>query len=244
MSALFPNVPLAIGVPPVLRDAATNYDAASTLLRAEEVGGVPGSDDWGIFDRDGGKVLDPDNVVSVEHSSEFRISDYPVENGGFESYNKVQVPFEIRLAMSKGGSVTDRERFVNDLETLRASLDTYDVATPEHVYVGVNITRVGQVRSASAGAGMATVEIALQEIRQTAIVAYSSAPDATTPAPTPPTPPPPLKKGTTKAPSAVKKVNQGSVQPKQAPTIAQRYAADKKTGLLVQTPGGFILKSK
>lgn len=230
MSVLFPNVPMTLGVPPVLRDATNTTIAASTVLRASAYDNAS-SGDWGVFDRSGARILEPDNIVSVEFGGEFRISDYPTEAGGFQSYNKVAMPFEVRLTMTKGGSVTDRTAFLNALETLRASLDTVDIATPERVYVNVNLTHLGQARSASSGAGMAVVETVWQEVRETVAITYTKNDPVVAPASpstvasggaTPPkasAPATPAKPSamTVKNPWSAPVKNQGSVQPRPTP---------------------------
>jgi hypothetical protein len=179
--------------------------------------------DWGIFNSSGSIVLDPDSMIAFERGVEYRIATYPLEKGGFQDYNKVATPFEVRVTMTKGGSVTDRQSFLNAIEALQASLDLYDVATPEKVYVGVNITRVSQSRSAQAGANLATVEILLQEVRQTVAVAYTKAAtddppplesQAATSTVTSKKPVTTFASGTTKTPQAAAPVNQGNVQSK------------------------------
>lgn len=222
VSALFPNVPLAIaGVPAVLRRAGAVADAREALASAsDDVSNTIAAQRWGIFALDGSQPLDPDSVVAVEHSAEYRIADYPVEGGAFESYDKVATPFVTRVAVSKGGSVAEREQFLTACQALLESLDPYNVVTPERTYLNVNVTRIGSTRNSSNGAGLIVVELVLQEIRQAAKAAYSTA----TPAEPPPVaatpvqaaPPVTAAPGTTRLPTAVRKINQGSVQTKAA----------------------------
>lgn len=222
MSALFPNVPLAIaGVPAVLRRAGAVADARETLASASnDVSNTIAAQRWGIFTADGTPALEPDSVVSFEHSAEYRIADYPVEGGTFESYDKVATPFATRVAVSKGGTAAEREQFLTACQSLLESLDPYNVVTPERTYLNVNVTRIGTTRNSGAGAGLITVELVLQEIRQAAKAAYSTV----TPAEPPPVaatpvqaaPPVTAAPGTTRTPTAVRKVNQGSVQTKAA----------------------------
>lgn len=217
MSALYPNVPLSIpGVPAVLRRAGALIDASETIaLAGRDVSSSISQQRWGIFSTDGANVLEADSVVSVEHSAEFRISDYPVEGGAFESYDKVATPFGIRIALTKGGTVEERGQFLIAAQTLLESLTAYDVVTPERVYLNVNVTRIGRTANSTNGAGMATVELVLQEIRQAAKAAYSKVDvPALVAAPVAATPAVPATPGTTKRPAAVRKVNQGAVQPK------------------------------
>lgn len=223
MSIRFPNVPDIAGVPAILRNALAVNEAQS-LISSDDDSDASSNNDWGIFDSGGVRVLEPDSFVAFERGVEFRISDYPLERGGFQSYNKVSTPFEVRLTLTKGGSVSERQAFLNAIEDIQGSLNLYDVATPEKVYVGVNITRISQSRTAQTGANMATVEVMLQEVRQTVMVAYTTAksdnppPLAASnddaPASVAKKPTTSLAKGTTKSPVAVRPANQGSVQSK------------------------------
>lgn len=220
MSALFPNVPISIpGVPPVLRRIGAQIDAGETLAAANrDVSNTIAAQRWGVFSLAGASVLEADSVVSFEHSAEFRIADYPVEGGAFESYDKVATPFATRVAVSKGGTVAEREQFLTACQQLLESLDAFNVVTPERTYLNVNVTRIGMTRNATTGAGMTTVEIVLQEIRQAAKAAYSRttapAAEALAAAPAQATPPVTAAPGTTRRPASVRKTNQGSVQPK------------------------------
>lgn len=215
MSALYPNVPLAIaGVPAVLRRAGALADAQEQIATAQRDVGNPAR--WGIFTTAGVIALEADNVVSVEHNAEYQIAGYPVEGGSFESYDKVATPFGIRIALTKGGTVEERGQFLIAAQALLESFDTYDVVTPERVYLNVNATRIARTVNSSNGAGLASVEMVFQEVRTAAKAAYSrtdTAPDLVV-APVAPTPSVSAAPRTTRRPAAARKVNQGAVQPK------------------------------
>lgn len=246
MSAQFPNVPIAIaGVPAVLRRAGAEADAREVLASANrDVSNTIAAQRWGLFALDGSSVLDADNVVSFEYTGEYRIADYPVEGGKFESYDKVATPFATRVAASKGGTVAEREQFLTACNALLESLDPINVVTPERTYLNVNVTRIGMTRNATNGAGMTTVELVLQEIRQAAKAAYSrtNAPAVETLAAAPPVVAPPVTAapGTTRRPAAVRKTNQGSVQPKRVVVSGARLtttASGRKLYVYDRPPG-------
>lgn len=174
----YPNVPKSEGVPPVKRDASnpgTETEAALTG-DGDEIA-VQGLKDWGIYTKDGGKALDPDTIMSIGYNAEHRIADFPIEEGGFESYDKVAMPFETRVVMTKGGKSEDRRAFLAAVEDLRTDREVYSVATPERTYLSANIARVTVDRSREQGGGLITVEIALVEIRATATVTFSKSKD-------------------------------------------------------------------
>ena len=157
---------------------------------------------WGIYLTNTSKlVVVSDSMVALDYRREWRLSDYPQEKGSFESYNKVAVPFDVRVRMTKGGSDADRRAFLNALEGASASLDLYDVVSPEWYYLKVNIINLDYRREASNGLGLITVEIGLRQVRVTATAAFTA----------------------TQAPSGADPVNGGTVQAK-VPASAQSSA--------------------
>lgn len=190
----YPNVPNDPGVPPVLRDPNAP-PATPTPLVAADGSSVPTGNNppqWGIL-KDGVFVIAADNVVSFEYQQAWNISTYPVEDGGFASYDKVNNPFDARLRFSCGGSLFARTRFIQSIEAIAGDLNLYDVIIPERVYTNVNISKYGYGRTATNGAGLIQVDIGLLEIRSTATEVFRD----------------------TASPSGADPVNGGTVQPVQ-----------------------------
>lgn len=129
---------------------------------------------WGLYTQ-GGEVAAPaDNVVSLEAILEAQISDYPVENGGFASYNKVIRPFDIRLSMTRGGTVEERQAFVKAVQDAWQSTDLFNVVTPEVVYLDVNVVGVRRLVESDRGVGLVMLEVALRKVRQTGKLAFAN----------------------------------------------------------------------
>ena len=193
MSALFPNVPIAPGVPAVARSLLAPFDNLpdQILFGSGEEVNADTARQWGLFNQDGEPAAPADSVIMVEVGLEARISDYPVEQGGFASYNKVIVPFEIRMVMTRGGSVEDRQDFLKAVQDAWLSTDLYNVITPECVYLDVNVVGVRRAAAADRGGGLMALEITLRKIRQTATLVFSNTAD----------------------PAGAGQVNDGSVQP-------------------------------
>lgn len=129
---------------------------------------------WGLYDQNGLPAVIADNVQSLEVTLEAQISDFPVENGGFASYNKVIRPFDVRLAMTKGGSVEDRQAFVQQVQDAWQSLDLFNVVTPEVVYLDVNVVGVRRLVESDRGVGLMMLEVSLRKVRQTGRLAFTS----------------------------------------------------------------------
>ena len=175
MSALLPDVPQTAGVPPVFRDNAVNPVGGATPDALTQDGDivVTAPEAWGIYTQDHALALEVDSIFSVEPGKEFRVSDYPQEDGGFQSYNKVATPGELRVTVTKGGTSADRLGFLRDVEELVLSTDVFLIIPPERAFIDYNFTRYDYRRTAETGATLLIVELTAIEIRQTAESAFT-----------------------------------------------------------------------
>ena len=168
-----PLVPNVLGVPPL-----TSYSPAASLvfLTADLVLSLVGflfPVQWGIF-LNGLPIIDADSVVSFEYKQEWTVSDFPLEQGAFQSYDKVQVPFDVRVRYATGGSQVDRQSFLDSIQAIAGSLLLFDVVTPEAIYNSVNITHWDYRRTSTNGVGLLVVDIWCVEVRVTAVTAFSN----------------------------------------------------------------------
>lgn len=167
-----PNVPNVPGVP-ILRA----YSAASSiiLLTSDLVRSLlgPFATRWGIF-RNGLPVIDADNMVRFEFRTDYSISDYPIEAGGFQSYNKVGRPSDIRVRISSGGSEQNRQALIESVLAVMSTTDLYDVVTPEKVFIGYNFDHCDWHRAAKENNGLLPIDVWLKEIRETATSTFSN----------------------------------------------------------------------
>jgi hypothetical protein len=99
-------VPDAPGVPPMVRLIRTLDVIAILASDAAQLVRAFGPPRWGIFSSFGVPLLTGDSVIAVDYRREYRISDYPVEQGGFGSYNKVQEPYDVRVTIAVSGKST------------------------------------------------------------------------------------------------------------------------------------------
>jgi hypothetical protein len=164
------------GLPPlaVAPAAISALLNTSTLLQADAVslfGTIQAP--WGVYLNNQPIAL-ADSVVSLRYRQDWRIADYPMEQGAFESYNKVQMPFDVLVKLSKGGSQVDRQAFLAAIDAAAQSLALYDVLTPERIFTSVNIAHVEYERTADRGKTLITVEIGLIEIRETATQSFAN----------------------------------------------------------------------
>lgn len=170
--------------------ARTLLGGAGLLANADS------STQWGLYTQDGALAIEPDNIVVFENTLDSRISTYPIEKGGFGSYNKVIVPFNITLVMSTGGTVEDRQEFLKDAQKAQQGTELFNVVTPTGVYLDMNVIGLRQSAASDRGANLMTLELALEKVRQTATLTFTN---------------------TTKQPTGAAPVNNGSVQTKPPP---------------------------
>jgi hypothetical protein len=122
----------------------------------------------------GQNISDLFSVVDFEFKRDWTVSDYPVEQGGFQSYDKVQTPFEGRMRVCAGGNLVNRQALIDKVDTAANSLNLYTIYTPEETYINANITHYDYARKADRGAGLIMVDIWLSEIRITSTAAFGN----------------------------------------------------------------------
>lgn len=243
----FPDVPDAPGVPAVPRDPGSIVsDIALLVSDAIGIFGDQGAQQWGLF-QNGLPVVISDNVLAFGYSQAYDISDYQVEDGAFETYNKVQEPFDVRLQFSTGGSTQDKQAFIQSIAAIIGSTALFDAVTPEQVYSNVNPVRQIYDRRAVSGVGLLKIDVHCREVMVTGQVQFTNSQGTSTSSPTDGTS---SSSGPTSAvngaplinqpqsPSAAPQVSDGQVQPT-APTAAQSAAAESVTARYMATPGGF-----
>lgn len=195
----YPNVPKVPGVPDVLRAAGA---VSAVVVVAQQFGLIASSTYWGILNANGNEAIRPDSVVAFDYRGESRIASYPVEDGGFSSYNKVRTPVDIRIVMTCGGnSYMPRQAFLSKLEALKDSLELVSIVTPDRVYQSLNVVSLATQRIARNGVSLLAAEVGFIEVQSSATASYAP----------------------TAKPSGAAAVSNGSVNPT-APTTKQATA--------------------
>ena len=213
MSSTYPDVPDVPGVPPVPRDPNAAAAAQPDFLSSDSAG-LPTNNaqsQWGLF-LSGFPAITADNVVSFDYRQAAIIADYQIEEGGFETYDKVQMAFNVALRFSAGGSESNRQALIDSAQqafgtSTTPNLSLYDAVTPEVTYQNVNVEHWTYRRTATNGVGLVTVEVWLAEVRVTASPQFTNATPITSP----------------KSPTTQSTVSDGKVQPFQ-PTNEQQQS--------------------
>ena len=176
---------------------------------------------WGIFDNDFLSWLDFDTIEEVGMRASSTIARFPVQFGGFATYNKAHNPDEFGVIVSKGGLTQDgRQEFIKQLYDLKHSLDLVNLVTPDRVYYNVNMFDFDFRATAQAGSHIVTAQLKFMEVREVK-AQYVDSKTTTVNA---------------KDPSAKPAVDKGTVQPKNKTTITQdiKSTIDKGVDLAKQ----------
>lgn len=168
------NVPNVPGVPPLIGGGSSL--SSLILLVADTVASLfsgAGEPQWGIF-LDGEAIIPYDSEVSFDYKKDYSVSDYTIEQGGFESYDKVEHPFDVKIRLATGGSLANRQAFIAALDSVIADTNLYDAVVPETVYTNVNFTHYDLHREAQRGATLLIVDLWGTQIRQAGSSTFSS----------------------------------------------------------------------
>ena len=174
-----PTVPDAPGVPPVNRfPEGTPSSVAPAASDGADIVATAPTLKWGIRTSDGEDYFPedrgPDSFLGIEDSADWSIPNYPTEDGGFESYNKVTKPGEVQLTVAKGGTVAQRQGFRQQIDALAASTDLVTLLTPGRVYKGYTFTRVENSRTAETGAALLRLRLVFTQVRTTVQASFSN----------------------------------------------------------------------
>jgi hypothetical protein len=112
------------------------------------------------------------SVVDFAYRKNWKNADYPIEKGQFVSYDKVVLPFDVRVRIAAGGSPYNRMTLLDRLEALD-NTELFNVLTPEKVYFRCSVANIDYQRTATNGVGIIVADIWMNEIRQTATTIFS-----------------------------------------------------------------------
>lgn len=114
---------------------------------------------WGIF-LNGEAVVTADSVISMDARAEAVISDYPLEGGTFESYDKVDRPFDVRFRFASGGNDANRAALFASIKALMADKQNqYMFIAPEDIFDGVTISHFDYHRTSINGVGLPAIDV-------------------------------------------------------------------------------------
>lgn len=156
------------GVPNLLKGVARATVAtllSNTLGKLYDFFVVPPK--WGIYlPGSSTKAIEVASVVAMDIAGSADVSDYPIEQGSFVSYNKVLLPDVFQFRIAQDGQEASRTYFLDWLQRAKNGLDVFDVVCPEFVYPNATLIRYTIRRTAESGASMVTADCVFQQVRE------------------------------------------------------------------------------
>lgn len=104
------------------------------------------------------------STVEFEYAQEMPVANYPQEQGAFAAYNKVTMPFDIRLRVVAGGSISKRAAFLTTCLAIKNSLQLFTVVTPEMVFSSCNCSHISWRRTATRSNQLIEVDLGFVQV--------------------------------------------------------------------------------
>jgi hypothetical protein len=130
------------------------------------------------------------SMVEFHFKQDWPVSNYPQEQGAFQSYDKVTLPFDVRTRLACSGPSSVRQAFIQAILAIAGSklpnvtglpiniptttpsasseLPRFSVVTPELTYASCSCVHVDFARTAEKGVSMIVADMWWQEISVTA----------------------------------------------------------------------------
>ena len=109
-------------------------------------------------------ALSPDSFVDFEYKEDHKIPNYPIQNGGFQSYNKIALPYEIKLTIAQGNS-NYIATLLMEIQALVDDVQILSIVTPDKIYPSVNLIHFDYKKQATNGAVLLIANLTFQEVK-------------------------------------------------------------------------------
>lgn len=146
---------------------------ANNYLRQFDILGIM-PEQWTILNNGGSKAIEFTSFYKANTKLESKVTQMPVENGSFVSYNIVDTPLEMEVTLIKQGLPQDLQDVVNTLLDYISNTELVSIVTPDCEYPNMKLTKANFERSAENGTDRLICECNFVEVRQFE-VEYTSA---------------------------------------------------------------------
>lgn len=135
----FPQVAQLPGVPQLIRANQAINTVQLAVGAIQKFLGSPSKQlVWGVFSQAGDAVIQPSSYQGFENQNRWKIAQFPIQDGDFQSYNKVVIPRTITLKLTQGGSLQQRTTLLAALDSISGDTNLYNIIAPEGVYPNFN----------------------------------------------------------------------------------------------------------
>ena len=107
-----------------------------------------------------------DSFLGYDYLGENKTVERPVENGSFSSYNKITMPYQINVRLSKMGYPIELRELVDTLEKYKNSTNLVNIILPYKSYINVSLNKLSHGIKEGGAISMLICELGFSEIRK------------------------------------------------------------------------------
>lgn len=132
---------------------------------------------WTIYDSETQKqICYFDSFERFIYLQKNLVVQYPIEQGSFATYNKINNPLNLGVVLTKSGfsinqsldvmGAFSKEKFLDDLDVYVNGVKKVDIVTPSKTFLGFSIESANYTNSVEEGADILIVTLEIKEIRE------------------------------------------------------------------------------
>lgn len=123
-------------------------------------------DEWFIRSAGGNNVVNYDGFMGFQYSNASSLPTTAIEEGGFNTTNKWDNPYNIVATIVKAGPPSELSDFLEQLEQLRHGTDFVELVTPARTFINGNIESINFTwTNDDTGPRMIEVQLGIREVR-------------------------------------------------------------------------------
>ena len=132
-------------------------------------------------------IILADSFLSITYHNESNLPMFPIENGAFQTYNKVATPYDLTVRLAKANTIgitgisdvsatrDAMKTFLATLESMVSDTNLYAIVTPDAIYNNANLKGYDYKREINNGAGVILADLHFVEIRAAQLDTNSAA---------------------------------------------------------------------
>lgn len=125
---------------------------------------------WTVRTNEGKKdICEFDTILGYDFKSSSELPSYPIQQGSFENYNKIQNPNKANITLAISGNKTELRKNLLKLEFFNEETDLVDLILPFKSFIGYNLCNLSHSLKEGEAMSMLAVNFDLVEIRQATI---------------------------------------------------------------------------
>lgn len=123
--------------------------------------------EWGVFVAgETFRAVEVSSVQAMDIRAGSRVMTFPIQSGSFISYNKVLMPGQIGIRMTKEGDDLERSTLISWLQVNKEVTSTFDILMPEFRFRNYTLIDYQINRRSDTGVALIIADCIFQEVRE------------------------------------------------------------------------------